>query len=53
MCVCVVFVFLHRQDSPSYIQSRIVQQVKHVNRNALSMFKALNNVLSKNAQFYF
>ena len=44
--VCVlffVFVFLHRQGSPSRcIQSRIAQQVKYVNRNALSMFKALN-----------
>ena len=42
--VCVLFFrFLHRQGSPSRcIQSRIVQQVKHVNRNALSMFKALN-----------
>ena len=53
--MCVV-VFSHRRGSPSRcIQSRIVQQVKYVNRNALSMFKALNKfkVLSKNAQFYF
>ena len=36
--VCCCFCF-----SPSRcIQSRIVQQVKYVNRNALSMFKALN-----------
>ena len=45
VCVCFFFVvvFLHRQCSPSRcIQSRIVQQVKYVNRNALSMFKALN-----------
>ena len=37
--------FLHRQSSPSrWIQSLIVptQQVEYVNRNALSMFKALN-----------
>ena len=44
--VCVLlflFAFLHRQGSPSRCtQSRIVQQVKYVNRNALSMFKALN-----------
>ena len=54
-CVCVVVLFfLHCQGSPSWcIQSRIVRQVKYVNRNALSMFKALNKVLSKNAQFYF
>ena len=40
--VCVFF--LHRQGSPSRcIQSRIAQQqVKYVNCNALSMFKALN-----------
>ena len=39
--VCVFF--LHRQGSPSRcIQSRIVQQVKFVNRIALSMLKALN-----------
>ena len=39
----VVAVFSHRRCSPSLcIQSRIVQQVKYVNRNALSMFKALN-----------
>ena len=29
------------------------RQVKYVNHNALSMFKALNNGCSKNAQFYF
>ena len=38
-----VFLFLHRQGSPSRcIQSLIAQHVKYVNRNALSMFKALN-----------
>ena len=52
--MCVVVVFSHRRGSPSWcIQSRIVQQVKYVNRNALSMSKALNKDLSKNAQFYF
>ena len=41
--VCVLLFFSHRLGSPSRcIQSRIVQQVKYVNRNALSMFKALN-----------
>ena len=44
MCVVVVVVVvLHRQGFPSRcIQSRIVRQVKYVDRNALSMFKALN-----------
>ena len=52
--MCVAVVFLHRQGSPSRcIHSRIVQQVKYVNHNALSMFKALNKGLSKNVQFYF
>ena len=38
-----VFLFLHRQGSPSLcIQSLIAQHFKYVNRNALSMFKALN-----------
>ena len=43
MCVCGVF--LHRQGSPSrWIQSLNAQnnRLKYVNRNALSMFKALN-----------
>ena len=43
MCVCAVF--LHRQGSPSrWIQSLNAQnnRLKYVNRNALSMFKALN-----------
>ena len=42
--MCLFFVvFLHRQGAPSRcIQSRIAQQLKYVNRNALSMFKALN-----------
>ena len=43
MCVVVCVCFLHRQGSPSRcMQSLIVQQVKCVNRNALSMIKALN-----------
>ena len=38
-----MFLFINRQDSPSwYIQSLIAQHVKYVNYNALSMFKALN-----------
>ena len=40
--VCVWCV-LHRQGSPSGCQSLFsTQQVEYVNRNALSMFKALN-----------
>ena len=36
VCVCV----LHLQGTPSRsIQSRIAKQIKHVNRNALSMLK--------------
>ena len=38
-------VFLHRQGSPSPVDSVAqcpTQQVKYANRNALSMFKALN-----------
>ena len=39
----VVFFYIVKAPSPSRcIQSRIVQLVKYVNRNALSMFKALN-----------
>ena len=44
MCMRVC-AFLHRKGSPSFtpgIQSGIAQQVKYVNRNALSMFKALS-----------
>ena len=45
-----VFLFLNRQGSPSWcIQSLIGQYVKYVNRNALSMFKALNKCFT----FYF
>ena len=45
-----VFLFLHRQGSPSRcIQSPIAQHVKYANRNALSMFKALNKCFT----FYF
>ena len=43
--VCVCDVFLHRQGSPSrWIQSPNAQhnRLNYVNRNALSMFKALN-----------
>ena len=42
--VCVVFFFLHRQGSHTgaFDQSLIVQQVKYANRNAISLFKALN-----------
>ena len=43
MCVCGMF--LHRQGVPSrWIQSLNAQnnKLKYVNRNALSMFKALN-----------
>ena len=41
--VCVCF-FLHRQGSRTgaFDQSLIVQHVKYANRNALSLFKALN-----------
>ena len=42
VCVCA---FLHRQGSPSgciKFTRGVAQQVKYVNRNALSMFKALN-----------
>ena len=43
-----VFLFLHRQGSPraprpgAFSQSCIALHAKYVNRNALSMFKALN-----------
>ena len=41
VCVCVCV--LHRQSSLfRCIQLLIAQQVKYVNRNTLSMFKALN-----------
>ena len=40
------FLFLHCQGFPSgSIQSLNAQHVKYVNRNALSMFKALNKCL--------
>ena len=45
-----VFLFLHRQGSPSgCILSLIAQHLKYGNRNALSMFKALNKCF----KFYF
>ena len=42
MCVLFLFLFTSSRLPFSVFQSRIVQQVKYVNRNALSMFKALN-----------
>ena len=43
VCVCVCVCVLHLQGTPSQcIQSRIAQQLKYVNRNVLSMFKAMN-----------
>ena len=44
VCVCV----LHRQGSRAgaFDQSLIVQQVKYANRNALSLFKALNKAFN-------
>ena len=42
---CACGVFLHRQGSPVPVDSVTqcpTQQVKYVNRNELSMFKALN-----------
>ena len=43
VCVLLLLLFSHRGGFPSRcIQSRIVQQVKYVNPNALSMFKSLN-----------
>ena len=46
MCVCC---FLHRQILSRWINSLIAntQQVKYVNRNAFSMFKALNKGCKK------
>ena len=53
VCVWCVFTSSRLPVPVDSVTQCPTRQVKYVNRNALSMFKALNNIVSKKAQFYF